>query len=375
MIAKTVALLTLLSVTMLVGNAYAESGASIIDNKLSGNIGSLTGNGNVSIVISNPNGDTTDLSVLHTDSGYFETPVSFTETGNYIITVSYEGTVISTIPYVVVNVITPPVYETTTDGVINVEVFTIPFDVTITENGKVTVHNNDSIDRIVSHTGTIGTGIGGTFYKVIPSGNARTIDFPITGSSIYPAGVYSFVDTVSGKVGTITIEKWGGSNEAVTETTITGVTQGIVEEVGIQENVVVIVTHGDSTQTVVTTDTPIDEYTMTSLHLELVYVNNKLNKSLESVGLLQNELDLSLDVITTQQQKIVSLEKTIESSVSQDQVLKLESTVTVLETQINTLEVEKTIISKERDEWKTLSDQWYAVAVEQVRVMVNVLGL
>jgi hypothetical protein len=77
----------------------------------------------------------------------------------------------------------------------------------------------------------------------------RTIEFPITGDTIYPIGVYSFEDTVTGEAGTITIEKWGGSDQAIEETTITGVTQGIVEEVGVQENVVVVVTHEDDTQT------------------------------------------------------------------------------------------------------------------------------
>jgi flagellin-like hook-associated protein FlgL len=261
-------------------------------------------------------------------------------------------------------------------------VFTIPFDVTITENGKVTVHNNDVIEHTISHTGTVGTEKGGTFYKVIPISNSRTLEFPITGSSTYPSGVYSFEDTVTGKVGTITIEKWGGSEQVIQDTTITGVTQGIVEEVGVQENVVVVVKHDDNTQTVITTSTPIevnsvDQYTMTSLHSELVYTNNELTKALESVGLLQNELDSSLSTITTQQQKIISLEKNVESTstLSKDQVLRLESTVTVLETQVNTLEAEKIVISKERDDWKKLSDQWYAVAMEQVRVMIEVLGL
>ena len=393
MIAKTLALFTLLSVTLLIGNAYAEeSFASITEGNLEGNVGSLIGSGNVSIAISNPDGTTQNISVTHTDSGYFQTPISFTQGGNFVITVSYGEVVIEQLLHVESVETKAPLYKTSEDGVVSVEVFTIPFDVTITENVK----------HYVSHTGTTGTVIGGTFYKVIPSMSERTIEFPITGDTIYPIGVYSFEDTVTGEAGTITIEKWGGSDQAIEETTITGVTQGIVEEVGVQENVVVVVTHEDDTQTVVTTDTPvvntpvveapenpivvneIEYYTMISLHSELIYANNELTKSLESVGLLQTELNNSMGVITVQQQKIVSLEATVHetSSLSKAEVTGLENKITLLESQVSTLEADKVsleadkvVLAKERDEWKLLSDQWYTVAMEQVRVMVEVLGL
>ena len=396
MIAKILTLLTLLSVTMFIGNAYADQPfVNITEDNLEGNVGSLDGTGIVTIVVSNPDGTTSTMNVHHTDSGYFKTPISFTQNGNFIITVSYGGVTIDTIPYTNTVEIKTPLYETDQDGVVSVQVFTIPFDVTITENGSVTVHNYDNVNHYVSHTGTTGTDKGGTFYKIIPTMSERTIEFPITGDSIYPIGVYSFEDTVTGKKGTITIEKWGGSDEAIQDTTITGVTQGIVEEVGVQENVVVVVNHGDNTKTVVTTDTPVvintpvetptnpvvvneaDTYTITSLHNELIYANNELTKALESVGLLQNELKNSIGTITVQQQKIVSLETTVQetSSLSKEQVSNLKAENLVLEKQVVTLEADKVTLTKERDEWKTLSDNWYAVAMEQVRVMVNVLGL
>jgi len=36
---------------------------------------------------------------------------------------------------------------------------------------------------------------------------------------------------------------------------------------------------------------------------------------------------------------------------------------------------EKAEVETDRDSWKTLSDNWYAVAMEQLRIMVDVLGL
>ena len=84
-----------------------------------------------------------------------------------------------------------------------------------------------------------------------------------------------------------------------------------------------------------------------------------------------------MGVITVQQQKIVSLETTVQetSSLSKIEVEGLENKVALLEAQVSTLEADKVTLAKERDEWKLLSDQWYTVAMEQVRVMVEVLGL
>ena len=156
-----------------------------------------------------------------------------------------------------------------------------------------------------------------------------------------------------------------------------------------------IVNHEDATQTVVTSETPqvnttpveapenpvtvndVEDYTMISLHNGLVYANNELTKALESVGRLQTELNNSVALIAVQQQQIVSLEETVQqtSDLTKTEVENLENKVTLLEQQVSTLEAEKVTLTKERDEWKLLSDQWYTVAMEQVRVMVEVLGL
>ena len=111
----------------------------------------------------------------------------FTE-GMYYIS-DLNGGQQSTIEIVKPYVAPPPTYQTTKDGITTVDVFTIPFDVTITENGSVTVHNTDTVEHVVSHTGTTGTSKSGTFYKVIPAQQQVTIEFPITGSTIYESGV------------------------------------------------------------------------------------------------------------------------------------------------------------------------------------------
>ena len=273
-----------------------------------------------------------------------------------------------------------PIYQTTKDGITTVDVFTIPFDVTITENGSVTVHNTDSVDHVVSHTGTTGTTKSGTFYEVIPAQQQVTIEFPITGSSIYESGVYAFEDTVTGMTGSITILPWSGSKQAIQDNTVTGV----AEQVGIQESIVVVLTPENNTSETAETNqvndlssapTVIADYTVLSLQQELVQSEKRLTSAIESVALLKIELDNSQQVIAKQKQDITALSAELESGLSVEEESKLRNTVSELNIQVESLSKENESLIIERDQWKQLSDNWYAVAQEQLRVMIDVLGL
>jgi len=276
------------------------------------------------------------------------------------------------------------IYQTTEDGTISVDVFTIPFDVTITENGSVTIHNTDSVDHVVSHTGTTGTVKSGTFYEMIQAQQQITIEFPITGNTIYESGVYAFEDTVTGKSGSITIIPWNGSKQAIQDDTVTGIAQGVVEQVGIQESIVVVLTpENNQSQTAETSQandlslapTIIADYTVLSLQKELVQSEKRLTGAIESVALLKIELDNSLEVIVKQKQDITTLSAELEKGLSVEEETKLNNTVSELKTQVVSLSKDNESLIVERDQWKQLSDNWYAVAQEQLRVMINVLGL
>jgi FtsZ-binding cell division protein ZapB len=277
-----------------------------------------------------------------------------------------------------------PTYQTTKDGITTVDVFTIPFDVTITENGSVTVHNTDSVDHVVSHTGTTGTAKSGTFYEVIPAQKQATIEFPITGNTIYESGVYAFEDTVTGKSGSITIIPWNGSKQAIQDDTVTGIAQGVVEQVGIQESIVVVLTpENNQSETAETSQandlslapTVIADYTVLSLQKELVQSEKRLTGAIESVALLKIELDSSMQVIAKQKQDITVLSVELEKGLSVEEETKLNNTVSELKTQVASLSKDNESLIVERDQWKQLSDNWYAVAQEQLRVMIDVLGL
>ena len=288
-----------------------------------------------------------------------------------------------------------PVYQTSKDGIITVDVYTIPFDVKITENGSVTVHNGDTIAHNVSHTGTTGTEKGGTFYKVVPAMSEQTINFPITGSTTYPAGVYSFEDTVTGKKGTITIEKWKGSVDAIKDAAKTGVTQGIVEDVGIQEDIVVIlnskstpgITVDEGIYNVVEYNEKMD---MIKLQTKLADITSQFNDSISKLAeqkIAIEDHDSEIQSLTTQlaslnatATSVFTLEQTVSSLQLEKETLDakietLTSDTGVLDSKIANFEAQVVALTSERDQWKQLANNWYGVAMEQLKVMVNFLGI
>ena len=101
------------------------------------------------------------------------------------------------------------------------------------------------------------------------------------------------------------------------------------------------------------------EYTLLSLQEELAEITADLNLAIEEAGILQNSITNLNGIISD-----------LESDVSER-----DTTIVNLETANDNLETEKADLIIERDGWKQLSDNWYAVALEQVRVMVEVLGL
>ncbi len=305
-----------------------------------------------------------------------------------------------------------PTYQTTMDGITTVDVFTIPFDVTITENGSVTVHNTDSVEHVVSHTGTTGTAKSGTFYKVIPGQQQTTIEFPITGNTIYESGVYTFEDTVTGKSGSITILPWSGSKQAIQDDTVTGISQGIVEQVGIQESIVVVLTPEPTLELIVdegiynvaTYDGEVDLIAMQTQLAEVTALFNDSITKLADQKLAIESHDNEVQSLATQigtlngtATKVSTLEQTVLSlqlerdalnaqilalgnttAMQQTTIVKLNAQVndtSILDGKITNLESQVVSLTSERDQWRQLANNWYGIAMEQLSVMINVLGI
>ena len=421
MIRTNTALMVLtLIATISIGNAYAIEGDGTSHVEVDEYPFDITVEEGGSITIHN-NGENTINFVSH---GWFEgtVPVNdaialefpivncgttcFTE-GMYYIS-DLNGGQQSTIEIVKPYVAPQPKYQTTIDGITTVDVFTIPFDVTITENGSVTVHNTDSVEHVVSHTGTTGTSKSGTFYKVIPAQQQTTIEFPITGSTIYEPGVYTFEDTVTGKSGSVTVIPWIGSQQMIQDNTVTGVSQGIVEQVGIQEDIVVVLKQELTPESIVDegiynvpkSKTNMDLITLqTQLATVTAQFNDSITKLADQKVVIENH-DSQVQSLTTQIESLNStatsvsaLEQTVLSLQSEKdeldaqivslgnqtaiQLATIESlqSDTTLDVKIADLESQIVTLTNERDQWKQLANNWYAVAMEQLNVMVNFLGI
>ena len=119
------------------------------------------------------------------------------------------------------------------------------------------------------------------------------------------------------------------------------------------------------------------EYTLLSLQQELAEITADLNLAIEEAGILQNSVT-NLNGIISDLESDVSERDTMIANL-EAQLTQTETTgsseIAGLQNTISTLETEKADLIIERDGWKQLSDNWYAIALEQVRVMVEVLGL
>ena len=110
---------------------------------------------------------------------------------------------------------------------------------------------------------------------------------------------------------------------------------------------------------------------------ELTITNGDLSKQ---VVILNNDFDqkiiyLNTTLTNTENNLQIANDKLANQQVDQTEVAELEKKVNSLSGTISTLEQQNADITKERDSWKQLADNWYGVALEQLRVMTNVLGL
>lgn len=152
-------------------------------------------------------------------------------------------------------------------------------------------------------------------------------------------------------------------------------------------------------------------YDMVTLQEQLAEITAKFNKAVENLGHEQNKvksLEDKIDEVNMDYYAVVHTHKELQSKTDQlqslmtvlendyqseknlteelqlklqntpdntQQIAEYKSSVETLEDKVSLLEQQKAEITIEKNKWKTLSDNWYAVAVEQLQVMVNVLGL
>jgi len=96
-----------------------------------------------------------------------------------------------------------------------------------------------------------------------------------------------------------------------------------------------------------------------TLQAVLAEVTLDLTNALETIGILQTQ------VADLQSESLLLIQANVD--------LQSQLTNSVVDVSPYTDQID--LLVEERDQWKQLAENWYAVALEQVRVMVEVLGL
>ena len=252
----------------------------------------------------------------------------------------------------------------TGNGTMEVHVYEIPFDVTILEGGKVVYHNLDPVTyHNLEHIGTTGTEKGGTFSMWAGSnGGTATANFPVEDcSSCYPAGVYSWMDSVSGVTGTITILPNPNT---------------VNEQVGIQENVVVVLNKPEPTIQTNSTVTTEQQDILDKTKSYKTQIEEKINAKIKPLETEIIDLKKQVDFVTsvnTDFVKEINLLKT-NATISETKYLEESKINKELREKLSTLE-SQTVDTTELEKYKKDASNWKAVALEQLRVMAEILGL
>jgi len=184
-----------------------------------------------------------------------------------------------------------------------------------------------------------------------------------------------------------------------------------VEQVGIQESIVVLTPEStlelivdEGIYNVATYDGEVDLITMQTQLAEVTAQFNEsitkltdqklaiesYNKEVQSLTTQIGTLNGTATEVSTLEQTVLSLQ--LEKDILNAQILTLgnttaiqQTTITQLNAQVNdtsildskitNLEAQVVSLTSERNQWKQLANNWYGIAMEQLSVMINVLGI
>ena len=233
----------------------------------------------------------------------------------------------------------------------NVTVDSFPFEIRMIEGGELTVINNDS----VSHT----LEISGGFSHTVKSGETFVMTLPDYMTPI-PDG-WRLLDRATGEYNIIYTEApyVAPPQPVYVEPTPEPVVAKPLEvEVVIAEELTV-----SGINNVAVYNGDVDAL---ALQTALADVTSKFNKSVEKIAEQKTKIGLLNANITSLQvqQQVV----TVDTTELDNKVLALQANNTNLANDIVT-------ITNDRNQWKTLAENWYGIAMEQLKVMVNILGL
>ena len=247
-----------------------------------------------------------------------------------------------------------------------VTVDSFPFEITMLEGGELTIINMDT----VTHT----FDLSGVFSHNVGSGEGLVINLPDSMTADNTDGWY-LLDKATGGYNIVHTEAVYVAPpvyipppqpvyvepvyvEPVVEPTPVVVIAEPLEEVNFNATSSATLGTFESISNVATFDGDVDAK---ALQQSLAEVTANFNSSVEKIAeqkaeirvLNENALNLVVAVDTT----------------------SLDSTISELRANNTALANDITVITADRDEWKALAENWYGVAMSQLKVMVNLLGL
>ena len=232
-----------------------------------------------------------------------------------------------------------------------VTVDSFPFEITMLEGGELTIINTDT----VTHT----FNLSGGFSHTVEAGEVLVINLPDYMTADNTDGWY-LLDKATGGYNIIHTEAvYVAPPEPVyvapvyVEPTPEPVVVNLLEEVVTNTGINNVATYNGDVDAL-------------ALQIALADVTSNFNKSVEKIAEQRTEIGLLNANITSLQiqQQVI----TVDTTELDNKVLALQANNTNLANDIVT-------ITNDRNQWKSLAENWYGVAMAQLKVMVNILGL
>ena len=229
-----------------------------------------------------------------------------------------------------------------------VTVDSFPFEITMEEQGEITIINTDAL----THTFEL----SGVFSHTVEAGEGLVFNLPASMTEDNKDGWY-LLDQATGGYNIIHTEaKYVAppQPEPIAEPSEPKVNFGTASSETSGEY--------ESIRNVPTYNGNVDVQTLQS---DLADITAKFNKSVQTIAEQKTEIRLlNANVTSLKSQPVV----TVDTSALDSKVLALEANNTALANEVRT-------ITADRDEWKTLAESWYGIAKAQLKVMVDYLGL
>ena len=239
-----------------------------------------------------------------------------------------------------------------------VSVDTFPFEITMEEQGEITIINTDAL----THTFEL----SGVFSHTVEAGEGLVFNLPASMTEDNKDGWY-LLDQATGGYNIIhTVAKYVAPPPAPVYVAPPQ-PEPIAEPSEPKVNF-----SATSNETIGTFETGIrnvptynGNVDVQTLQSDLADITAKFNKSVQTIAEQKTEIRLlNTNVTTLMSQPVV----TVDTSALDSKVLALEANNTALANEVRT-------ITTDRDEWKSLAESWYGIAKAQLKVMVDYLGL